>query len=82
MSQVLQQVVTTTTTTTTNDFKLIQKFDMNNVPKAKTLDELVEQLHQVFEHDSINVEYVKELLRNYDSNPKEWSKYAKYDPYK
>ena len=64
------------------DLKLIQKFDMNNVPQPKTLDELVVELHRVFAHDHVNVEFVKQLLRNYDSNPKEWSKYAKYDPYK
>jgi hypothetical protein len=64
------------------EVNLINKFDLNNVPKSKTLDELVEHLHRVFSNDSINVEYVKELLRNYESNPKDWAKYAKYDPFK
>lgn len=80
MSEVLQQ--SNEFNSIHNDMRLIEKFDLNNVPKPNTLDELAQILHRVFAHDSINIDYVKQILRNYDSNPKEWNQYAKYDPYK
>ena len=60
----------------------VQKFDLNNVPKPNNLDELAIELHRIFAHNTINIDYVKKLLENFESNPKEWIKYAKYDPHK
>ncbi|KAL1481626.1 hypothetical protein MTO96_034334 [Rhipicephalus appendiculatus] len=48
-------------------------------PCAASLKDLIEQLHRVFEDDHINVEYVHELMSSYQSNPKEWQQYAKFD---
>ena len=58
------------------------KLEMENVPIPKTLDELVEHLHRVFAADTFDIEYVKQLLCNYKSEPKQWSKYVTYDPSK
>ncbi|KAH7945244.1 hypothetical protein HPB49_008632 [Dermacentor silvarum] len=48
-------------------------------PCAATLKDLISHLHRVFEDDHINVEYVHELMSSYQSNPKEWQQYAKFD---
>ena len=49
------------------------KFDAENALKI---------LHILFAEDTVNVEYVKRIIENYKSNPKDWRKYAKYDPHK
>lgn len=58
------------------------KLDLENIPIPKDLNELVEIIRKVFSHDVVNVEYVTKLVQNYKSNPKDWRKYAKYDPHK
>ena len=58
------------------------KLDFDNVPVPKDLKELCSLLHKVFDNDLVNVEYVKKLMLNYKSNPKDWRQYAKYDPHK
>jgi hypothetical protein len=58
------------------------KLDLDNVPVPKDLNELVRILHEVFADDIVNVDYVKKLIENYKSNPKDWKNYAKYDPHK
>lgn len=60
----------------------LAKLDIDNVPVAKDLKELVTILNQIFAGDSVNVEYVIRLLENYKSNAKDWRQYAKYDPHK
>ena len=60
----------------------LAKLDINSVPVAKDLKELVTYIHQVFANDSVNIDYVVKLLENYTSNPKDWRQYAKYDPHK
>ncbi len=49
------------------------------VPDIKTLDDLISELHKIFEHDHVDVRYVKAVLDAYKSNPREWRKYAKFD---
>lgn len=52
---------------------------------AKTVDSLsalITELHQVFDSDSVNIEYVNHLLLSYKSNPADWKKYAKFDRYR
>ena len=60
----------------------LAKLDINKVPVAKDIKELVTYIHQVFAYDSVNIDYVVKLLQNYTSNPKDWRQYAKYDPHK
>ena len=52
------------------------------VPAIKNLDELVEELHKVFDSDKVDVDYVKAVLSSYKSNPKDWKKYAKFDTHR
>jgi cysteine dioxygenase len=60
----------------------IGKLDFDNIPVPKDLSELVAHLRHIFSSDTVNVDYVSKLLKNYKSNPKDWRKYAKYDPHK
>lgn len=48
-------------------------------PFAASLQDLISQLHHVFEADHINVEYVHDLMTSYKSSSKEWQQYAKFD---
>lgn len=52
------------------------------VTQVPTLDDLIKELHRVFESDEVNIEYVQDLMVSYKSNPVEWKKYAKFDRYK
>ena len=56
--------------------------DEKSIAAPKNLDELIAELHKVFDEERVNVEYVKALLTSYRSNPKDWRKYAKYDPHR
>lgn len=47
-----------------------------------TLSELITELHNVFDSDHVNIEYVNHLLLSYKSNPQEWKKFAKFDRYR
>ncbi|XP_067003242.1 cysteine dioxygenase type 1 [Anabrus simplex] len=51
-------------------------------PTVTTLDDLVRELHVVFEQDTVNVEYVHHLMSSYKSKPAEWKKFAKFDRYR
>lgn len=59
-----------------------RKLDLNNVPVPKDLNELVAHLRDVFSNNDVDVDYVKTLIGNYKSNPKDWRNYIKYDPHK
>ncbi|XP_064645005.1 cysteine dioxygenase 1-like isoform X1 [Lineus longissimus] len=56
--------------------------DPGTIQPVETLDELIKQLRDIFEHDKVNVDYVKALMATYKSNPREWKKYAKCDPHR
>lgn len=56
--------------------------EVAQVPAVVTLDDLIQELHRVFEEDEVNVEYVHNLLSSYKSNPLDWKKFAKFDRYK
>lgn len=47
-----------------------------------SLDDLIVELHKVFEADHVNIEYVHHLMMSYKSNPAEWKKFAKFDRYR
>lgn len=51
------------------------------VPPAN-FDELTKRLHETFESDKVDVDYVRALMTSYKSTPSEWSKYAKFDPFR
>lgn len=53
-----------------------------NVTEIKTLQDLITKLHEIFEEDEVDVDYVMEVMRSYKSNPQEWRKYAKFDRYR
>lgn len=65
----------------TKTFTGIEK-PLKNVKIAETLDDLITELHTVFDSDRVNIEYVNHLLLSYTSNPKEWKKFAKFDRFK
>lgn len=44
-----------------------------------SLDDLIQQLHQVFDSDRVNVELVHSIMASYKSQPSQWEKYAKFD---
>lgn len=46
------------------------------------LNELVQALHRVFESDRVNVDEVKQILSAYKSNPRDWKRFAKFDPFR
>ena len=52
------------------------------MPVITTLEDLIRELHVVFEGDAVNVETVHQLMSMYKSNPAEWRKYAKFDRYR
>jgi cysteine dioxygenase len=49
---------------------------------VKSLDDLIANLHTVFDGDEVNVEYVQSLMESYKSNPADWKKFAKFDQYR
>lgn len=60
-----------------NYSKIINKKDVHG--KRLTLDELVEKLHDAFNVDVVDIDYVQDLMSMYRSNPQDWKKYAKFD---
>lgn len=50
--------------------------------KVNTLEELIEGLHREFSTNYVNVKMVNHLMLSYQSNAKEWQKFAKFDRYK
>ncbi|CAH1789684.1 unnamed protein product [Owenia fusiformis] len=52
------------------------------IPEINTLEELIAELQKVFQEDRINVEHVKAVLGAYTSRPRDWRKYAKFDPHR
>lgn len=56
--------------------------DEKNVPAVSSLVQLIEELHKVFAHDKVNIDYVKALLTAYKSDPNDWKEYAKFDAFR
>ena len=56
--------------------------DVCKITPPKNLDELIKELHNVFSSDRVNVDYVNALMTSYKSNPRDWKKFAKYDPHR
>ncbi|XP_007441353.2 cysteine dioxygenase type 1-like [Python bivittatus] len=58
------------------------EYSVQEVWKARTLQELIEILHHLFAGDKVNVAEVQTLLESYESNPEEWGKYAQFDQFR
>lgn len=56
--------------------------DLKSIRAPENLKDLIQQLHKVFAQDKINIDYVKALMESYKSNPREWKKFAKFDPHR
>merc|ERR1712154_625353 len=56
--------------------------DEKLVVPPRSLQELCEQLNAVFAYDYVNVDYVQRLLESYKSDPRDWRRYAKWDPHR
>ncbi|XP_049699748.2 cysteine dioxygenase type 1 [Helicoverpa armigera] len=46
------------------------------------LDILIQELHRMFSRDHVNVQDVQKVMLGYKSNPKDWSKFAKFDRFR
>ncbi|KAJ8687121.1 hypothetical protein QAD02_022919 [Eretmocerus hayati] len=44
--------------------------------------ELIDKLHEAFETNDVDIDYVQELMASYKSNPQDWKKFAKFDRYR
>ncbi|XP_060081912.1 cysteine dioxygenase type 1-like [Ylistrum balloti] len=53
--------------------------DTKKIEAPQSLNDLISELHKVFEADKVNVDYVKELMTSYKSNRDDWKKFAKFD---
>lgn len=49
---------------------------------CESLQDLITQLHRIFDSNYVNIEYVHHLMLSYKSNPKDWKKFAKFDRYR
>nr|KAF6354527.1 cysteine dioxygenase type 1 [Myotis myotis] len=56
--------------------------EQTEVLKPRTLTDLIRILHQLFASEEVNVEEVQAVMEAYESDPAEWSVYAKYDQYR
>ncbi|KAK7089050.1 hypothetical protein V1264_024685 [Littorina saxatilis] len=56
--------------------------DPKSIVPPTSLKELISRLHKIFADDDINIDYVKTLMESYTSDPKEWKKFAKFDPHR
>lgn len=82
--EVERLIETSNSTTMPSKLGLLKdiKLDHNNIPVPQDLTQLVRILRVIFDKDVVDVDYVTQLLKNYKSNPRDWRKYAKYDPHK
>ncbi|XP_017875248.1 cysteine dioxygenase type 1-like isoform X2 [Ceratina calcarata] len=62
--------------------KLLNEKNDRNTKVSLSLSELINRLHDAFATDHVNIDYVKDLMASYRSNPLEWKKYAKFDRYR
>lgn len=65
----------------TKTFAGIEK-PFKNGKSVESLNDLISELHTVFDSDHVNIEYVNHLLLSYKSNPTDWKKFAKFDRYR
>jgi len=68
--------------TSYNDGPYLKYKPNTQMPVIATLEDLIRELHVVFEAEAVNVETVHQLMSMYKSNPADWRKYAKFDRYR
>ena len=51
-------------------------------PVIHSIEELIQELHKIFDSDRVNIDQVKAVLCAYKSKPKDWKKYAKFDTHR
>lgn len=54
----------------------------NNNVEVPTLQDLIAKLHEEFNKDRVDIDYVNEIMTAYKSSPQDWKKYAKFDRYR
>lgn len=52
------------------------------LPEPNTLDNMIKGLRILFDQDDVNVDQVKKYMGEYQSNPEEWTEFAKFDPHR
>lgn len=50
--------------------------------KVKDLNELIQEFRDIFASNEVDIEQVQNLLYSYQSNPKDWKKFAHFDRHK
>ncbi|KAJ2939336.1 hypothetical protein O0L34_g13434 [Tuta absoluta] len=68
--------------TTDIDISYIERPLVKVAQEITGLEKLVEELHNIFSHDHVNVQDVQKLMAGYKSDPKDWRKYAKFDRFR
>jgi cysteine dioxygenase len=49
---------------------------------VKTLQDVIDELHKIYDEDEVDVDHVKSVLESYTSRPKDWRKYVNFDAYR
>lgn len=65
----------------TKSFTGLEK-PLKDAKSPANMNELIAELHQVFESDRVDIEYVNHLLLSYQSNGADWKKFAKFDRFR
>lgn len=52
------------------------------LPSTINLEDLIQQLREIFESDTVDIDYVKNLMKSYKSNQADWKRFAKFDRYR
>lgn len=59
-----------------------KKKSSSKYQKVKDLNELVQECRKIFSSNHVDIDQVQNLLYSYQSNPKDWKKYAHFDRHK
>ena len=52
------------------------------IPTLKTLQDIIDELHRIFNEGSVDVDSVKALLGSYSSQSQDWKKYVNFDAFR
>jgi len=68
--------------TSNNEEICVDYNDLTSIAAPQSLEELKEQLRNIFAHDKVNIDYVIKLLESYKSKPGDWKQYSKFDKHR